>query len=109
MIETNTMLMPWSSIMCVLILAGALVVTALNVFVVGGFVGRATTVHPDLENVKGRQASKNVIALNSIIASIFLVLLILYAGSIGWKSYGSYAMSKGCDLSSKPDSFSDAP
>jgi hypothetical protein len=109
MIETDTMLMPWSTIVCVLILAGALSVTSLNVFVVGGFVGRATTVHPDLENVKGRKASKNVIALNSILTAIFLVLLVLYAGSLGWKSYGSYATSKGCDLSSRPDSFFEAP
>jgi len=102
------MLMPWSTILCVLILIGAFALTAVNVVVVGGFVGRATTVHPDLDNVKGRAASKSIISLNAILAVSFLIMLVLYAGSLGWKSYSNYAVSKGCDLGGGNEAFADA-
>ena len=99
------MMIPWSTILCVLILVGAFALTALNVVVVGGFVGRATTVHPDLDNIKGRKTSKSIISLNALLAVLFLVLLVLYAGSLGWKSYNNYAISKGCDLGGGNDSL----
>jgi type III secretory pathway component EscU len=101
----DNMMMPWSTILCVLILVGAFALTALNVVVVGGFVGRATTVHPDLDNIKGRKTSKSIISLNALLAVLFLVLLVLYAGSLGWKSYNNYAISKGCDLGGGNDSL----
>jgi type III secretory pathway component EscU len=104
----DNMMMPWSTILCVLIMVGAFALTALNVVVVGGFVGRATTVYPDLDNIKGRKTSKNIISLNAILAILFLILLVLYAGSLGWKSYNNYAVSKGCDLGGGKDSFSEA-
>jgi hypothetical protein len=80
---------------CVALLSLAFVLTALNVLVVGGFVGKAVTIHADLEAVKGRKRAQVVTLLNTILCIASMVLLVLYAGKLGWKSY---ARSKGCDL-----------
>ena len=102
------MLLPWSTLLCVSILAGAFAVTTLNVIIVGGFIGRSTIIHADLDKLKGRKISKNIIACNAVLAFIFLILLVLYAGSFGWKSYSSYATSKGCDLSGSAETVPEA-
>jgi hypothetical protein len=102
------MLLSWSTVLCLAILTGAFTLTMLNVIVVGGFVGRAITLHADLENLKGRKSARDLLAFNTVLAFGFLILLILYAGQLGWKSYSSYAISKGCDLSGKPEASPDA-
>ena len=101
------MLLPWSAIVCILLLVSAFTLTTLNVIFIGGFIGRATTVHADLDSLKGRKTTKDLIMFNTLLAFLFLILLILYAGSLGWKTYSSYALSKGCDLSKDVNSYSD--
>jgi len=91
--------LPWGSMLCLSLLVLTFALTTLNVLVVGGFVGKAITIHADLEAVKGRKRAQVVTLLNTILAFASLVLLLLYAGKVGWLSFGSYARSKGCDLS----------
>lgn len=92
------MLLPWSSVACLSILVLAFLLTMLNVLVVGGFIGKAVTIHADLETIKGRKRAQVVILINAILCFASLVLLVLYAGNLGWKSFGTYARRKGCDL-----------
>lgn len=98
------MLLPWSTIVGILLLVSAFTMTTLNVIFIGGFIGRATTVHADLDSLKGRKTAKDLITSNALLAFLFLALLILYAGSLGWKTY---ARSKGCDLPMDVNSYSD--
>lgn len=62
-----------------LLLLCALLVACLNTFVLGGFVGRATTLHADLDGAKGRRASQIVVAMNAALAALCLVALIFWA------------------------------
>lgn len=101
------MMLPWSTIIGILLLVSAFTMTTLNVIFIGGFIGRATTVHADLDSLKGRKTAKDLIMSNALLAFLFLALLILYAGSLGWQTYSSYALSKGCDLSKGVNSYSD--
>jgi len=93
------MRLPWKTILAILLALAAFALTSVNTLVVGGFVGRALTVHPDLESQKGRGAVRTTLLCNGTLAFVFLVALVLFAGRFGWKTYGSYASSKGCDLS----------
>jgi hypothetical protein len=101
------MMLPWSTIVGSLLLVSAFTLTTLNVIFIGGFIGRATTVHADLDSLNGRKTAKNLVGINALLAFLFLALLILYAGSLGWQTYSSYARSKGCDLSKDVNSYSD--
>ena len=92
------MLLPWNAMACIAVFGLALVLSMLNVLVVGGFVGRAVTLHADLETLRGRKRTQIVILFNTILCFLLMVLLVLYAGRIGWKSFGKYARSQGCDL-----------
>ena len=94
------MQLPWSSMASVSLLLLAFILTTLNVLVVGGFIGKALTIHTDLESVKGRKRAQIVVLVNTILSFVSLVLLVLYAVKLGWQSFGSYARSQGCDLDS---------
>ena len=59
-------------------------------------MGKAITAHPDLETFKGRGASKTVTLVNSLLAFVFLVLLIILSWNLAWKSD---AFTKNCDAS----------
>jgi len=69
--------LPWGSMLCLSLLVLTFALTTLNVLVVGGFVGKAITIHADLEAVKGRKRAQVVTLLNTILAFASLVLLLL--------------------------------
>ena len=76
----------------------ALLLTGLNVTVLGSFIGKTGTLHPDVNNLKERTGARVVVALNG---ATFLLLAFVFMGVIfyaGVQSYSQYARAQGCDL-----------
>lgn len=76
----------------------ALLLTGLNVTVLGSFIGKTATLHPDINNLKERMGARVVVLMNGV---LFLLLAFVFMGVIfyaGVQSYSQYARAQGCDL-----------
>lgn len=76
----------------------ALLLSGLNVTILGSFIGKTIALHPDVNNLKERGGARVVVAMNGV---AFLLLAIVFAGIVfyaGGQSYSQYARSQGCDL-----------
>ena len=76
----------------------AIITSALNVSVLGSFIGKASTLHPDLDNIKERGAARAVVILNGLIFLSLLVVALGFAFYAGIGSYSDYAKKHGCRL-----------
>jgi len=64
----------------------AIIVSALNVSVLGSFIGKAATLHPDINSIKERGAARAVVVLNGL---VFLALLFVALGFAFYAGIGS--------------------
>jgi len=97
------MRLPWTNSFALLLLLALLVLTSLNTFVLGGFVGKVVALHPELKQLQERQSSKVLVAANFITALLALFALCAVAMRTGWQAYKFYAAQRGCDLSASSD------
>lgn len=76
----------------------ALLLTGLNVTILGTFIGKTVALHPDVNNLKERMGARVVVAMNGV---AFLLLAFVFMGIVfyaGVQSYSQYAQAHGCNL-----------
>ncbi|NCW89255.1 MAG: hypothetical protein EBV73_01650 [Rhodocyclales bacterium] len=69
-----------------ILVLSAIIVSAMNVAVLGSFIGKAATLHPDVNSIKERGAARAVVVLNGIIC---LTLLFAALGFAFYAGIGS--------------------
>lgn len=76
----------------------AIILTALNVSVIGGFIGKAETLHPDIGSIKERGAARAVVFVNGLILLSLLAFILGYSFYAGITSYSDYVKKNGCQV-----------
>ena len=76
----------------------AIVLTALNVTIIGGFIGKAETLHPDIGSIKERGAARAMVFVNGLILLSLIAFILGYSFYAGISSYSDYAKKNGCQL-----------
>lgn len=81
----------YSSRFCMnVLLVAFMILTALNVSLIGGFIGKAEVLYPDVDKLKERQPARIMIATNALLCILLVSFLLVYLFYRGFPVASSY-------------------